>query len=87
MPRRLHGQAEAEVGHDGDDHGVARQLAPLGQVEREEGQQDVAVDDGPAVVDRDDPVGVAVEGQAEVGLVLHDRPRQLAPGRSSRTGR
>ena len=42
----LHGQPEAEVGHDGDDHGVAGQVAPLGQVQREQRQQHVAVDDG-----------------------------------------
>ena len=82
----LHGEAEAEVRHDGDDHGVGGEVAPLGQVQCEQRQQHVAVDHDPVLVDRDDPVGVAVEGQAEVGLVRHDRPRQLA-GRSSRTCR
>ncbi len=41
---RLHGQAEAEVGHDRHHHRVAGEVAPAGQVEGEEGQQDVAVD-------------------------------------------
>ena len=41
----LHGQAEAEVGHDGDGHRVAGELPPLGQIEREQRQQHVAVDD------------------------------------------
>ena len=76
-PVALHGQAESEVGHHGDGDGVPGQASPLGQVEGEEGEQHVAVDDGAGVVDRDHPVGVAVEGQAEVGLVLDDRSTQL----------
>ena len=74
----LHGQPKAEVGHDGDGHGVAGQVSPFGQVQREERQQHVAVDHGAVVVNGNDTVGVAVEGQPEVGLVRHDRARQLA---------
>jgi hypothetical protein len=38
-------------------------LAPLGQVEGEQGQELVAVVAAPVVVDGQQPVGVAVEGQ------------------------
>ena len=44
-PPRLHGQAEAEVGHHGHHHRVAGEQSPLGEVEREEGEQLVAVDE------------------------------------------
>ena len=60
-----HGPVEAEVGHHRDHHGVAGQAAPLAQVGGEQGQQPVAVDDVAVAVDGDDPVGVAVEGQAQ----------------------
>ena len=73
----LHGQTEAEVGHDGDHHGVAGQLAALGQVQREEGQEDVPVDHRTVVVDRDDPVGVPVEGQTKIGTSRDNDPRQF----------
>ena len=73
----LHGEAEAEVRHHRDRHGVAAEPPPLGQVEREQREQDVAVDDAAALVDRDDPVGVAVEGEPEVGLVRDDGAGQL----------
>ena len=35
---------------------------------------------GAGVVDRDDAVGVAVEGQPEVGLVVHDHGRASVVG-------
>ena len=56
------------------------QASPLGQVEGEQGQQHVAVDDGAGVVDRDDPVGVAVEGQPEVGLRCATTARASSAG-------
>ena len=73
---RLHGQAEPEVGHDRHDDGVARQVAPAGQVEGEEGQQDVAVHHRSGVIHRDHTVGIAVEGQAEIRPPLDDGARQ-----------
>ena len=72
-PARLHGQAEPEVGHDGDHHRVAGQPAPLRQVEREQRQQDVTVDHRAGVVDRDHPVGVAVEASPTSAPVLDHR--------------
>ncbi len=68
----LHGEAEAEVGHDRHHNGVAAEASPLGQVEGEQREEDVAVDDRAVLVHRDDPVGVAVEGEPEVGLVRDD---------------
>ena len=54
----------------------------------EEGQEHVAVGDRAGVVHGDDPVGVAVEGQAEVGApVLHHGQREPARDGSSRSGR
>ena len=73
----LHGEAETEVGHDGHRDRVGGEAPALGQVEGEEREQHVAVDDGARVVDGDDPVGVAVEREAEVGLALDDGQRQL----------
>ena len=52
----------------------------LGQVEGEQGQQDVAVHHGAGVVDGDDPVGVAVEGQPEVGPAGSATVRASSPG-------
>ena len=73
----LHGEAEAEVGHDGHRHRGGGQAPALGQVEGEQREQHVTVDDGAGVVHRDDPVGIAVEREAQVGLALDDGPRQL----------
>ena len=84
---RLHGQAEPEVGHDRHHDRVAGQVAPAGEVEGEEGQEDVAVHHRSAVIDRDDAVGVAVEGQAEVGPPLDHGAGQVGPDRSTRTCR
>ena len=80
MPPLRHAQPEAQVGHDRDHHRVAGQLAAVGQVQGEQGQQDVAVHDGTGVVDGDDPVGVTVEGEPEVGTACR-RPRcRQVPG-------
>ena len=65
-----HGQAEPEVGHHGHHHGVAGQLAALGQVQGEQGEQLVPVDQGAGVLHGQQAVGVTVEGQAQVGPVL-----------------
>ena len=73
-----HGQAEPQVGHHGDDHGVARQHAPLVAVEGEDGDQVVAVDQLAPVIDHQHPVGVAVEGDAQVGAPLDHVGLQVA---------
>ena len=45
----------------------------LEALEREDPQELVAVNEPARAVDRDAPVGVAVEGEADVGPVLDDR--------------
>ena len=65
----LHRQAEPEVGHHGDDDRVVAQRAPVAQVAGADGDDVVAVDDGPGVVDGHRAVGVTVEGQPEIGAV------------------
>ena len=48
------------------------------------GQDLVAVDDRAGRVDGQAPVGVAVEGEAEVGVLAHDRrPQVVEVGRSA----
>ena len=76
----LHGPAEAEVGHHRDHHRVAGQLSPLGQVEGEQGQQLVPADHPALGVDGEQAVGVAVEGQPQMGLVLHHGAGQRVGG-------
>ena len=66
---------------------VAGQLPAVGQVQREQGEQHVAVDHRAPVVHGDQPVGVAVEGEAEVGPAFDDRARPGRRGWSSRSRR
>ena len=72
MAATAHGVAEPEVGHHGDDDGVVGEPSLLVQVEGADGDDVVAVHDAAVGVDRREPVGVAVEGQAHVGAVAHD---------------
>ena len=68
----LHGQLEAEVGHDGRDNGVLAQGAVLPHRQGEYGEDLVPVDLGARVVDGQAAVGVTVVRDAEVGAVLDD---------------
>ena len=72
----LHGLHEAEVAHHGGHDRVLDEPALVAQREGEHGEQLVAVDDGALVVDREAAVGVAVEGEADVGAVLQHRGLQ-----------
>ena len=67
-----HRQPEAEVRHHRDDDGVVAQQAPRAHVDRADGDHVVAVDDPTALVDGDQPVAVAVEGEAGEGTLLDD---------------
>ena len=60
IPRSLHQPVETEVGHHGDGDEVDI------QVEREDGEDLVAVDRVAVTVDREHPVAVTVERDAEV---------------------
>ena len=74
---------EAEIGHHGGDNAVARHLAggvPRGGDKR---HQLIAVDEPAALVGDQQAVGVAVEGDADIGaagddLALHRRRRHGA---------
>ena len=71
-PGGLHRLHEAEVAHHGGHDRVVLQLTGLPHRQREDGQDLVAVDDLAVRVDREAAVGVAVEGEADVGTVLED---------------
>jgi hypothetical protein len=64
---------EAEVGHDRGDHGIALQLSPRAQSKRDQRHQLVAVDDLALLVDHDQPIGVAVESDPDVGAAGDNR--------------
>ena len=71
---------------------VATMPSPLSsprrcEPERDQGHQLVAVDDPPLLVDDDQPVGVAVEREADMGAVLDHRLLQQLRVRSIRTRR
>ena len=69
---------EAEVRHHRDDNRPTREEAPARQVGCEEGEQAVTVDDVAAGIDRDHPVGVAVEREPEVSSLRDNGPGQLS---------
>ncbi len=52
---------------------AARQGAAGEAVEGEDPEDLIAVDDLPGRIDRDQPIGIAVEGEADVGPGPHDR--------------
>ncbi len=64
---------EPQVGHDGGHYAAARQAAGLGPGVGDDGHDLVAVDDLAALVADHQPVGVAVERDADVGAILAHR--------------
>ena len=81
-PLAVQPQAEAEVRHDRRDDRVVREPAVLAQGEGQHGQDLVAVDDRAVGRHGEAPVGVAVEGDAEVGALLDHGPlERLQVGR------
>ena len=66
---------------------AAGQCVSLEPLEGEDAEDLVAVDDATRPIDRDQPVGVAVEGEADVGAALDDRPGQRGRRRSRPTRR
>ena len=63
---------EAEIGHDGDDDAGPGEEPLLLPGSGDDGDELVAVDDPALLVDEHDPVGVAVERDADVGADLAD---------------
>ena len=78
---------EPEVGHHRRDHRAAVQLAAPLQAERDQRHQLVAVDQLALLVDDDQPVGVAVEREADVGAARDHRLLQQLRDGSSRSRR
>ena len=66
-----HPEAEAEVGHHGDHHGVLGEVAVGVAVDGADPDDLVAVDQAAGRIDREHAVGVAVEREADVGALLH----------------
>ena len=85
MPCSRHAEPEPEVGHHGDDDGVARRAA-RGRAGRWRMMAMIWSPsiESPVGVDGQHPVGVAVEGEPDVGAALDDRRLQvLGVGRAA----
>ncbi len=65
---------EAEIGHDGGDQGVPGETLAARQAYRDQRHQLVAVENGAVFVGHDQPVGVAIERDPDIGA-----PRQHLP--------
>ena len=80
--RLAHRQVEAEVRHRRDDDRVVAERTAFEHVDRADRDDVVAVDDRAVMVDGDQPVGVAVEGDAQIGAVVaHRVAERLRSGR------
>ena len=74
---RLHREAKAEVAHHRHRHRVASQYTASVAIDGADGDDVIAVDELTAVVDCEHPVGVAVEGQTEIGFAFDDCSLQI----------
>ena len=72
-----HGSTKAEVRHHGHDDRVVAEPAALAQIDGADGDDLVTVDDLTVGVDGHDTVGVAVEGESHVGVLVDDRLAQI----------
>ena len=81
-PRSRLGQIalQAEIGHDGGNDAAAAQPAALVPLGGDERHQLVAIDQIAALIDEDQPVGIAVERDADVGPELPHLVLQLVGG-------
>ena len=82
---RLDDRLEAAVREDRDDQPATRQRIAAQPVEGQDAEHLVAIDDVPRFVDGDQPVGVAVEREPDVGAAGDDRRGQRAPATSRRS--
>ena len=76
---------QPEIGHDRGDDAAAGKLAVRRPASRDQRHDLVAVDDVAVLVGDDEPVGVAVERDADVGAMLAAPPRTWLRARSSRS--
>ena len=72
-PGVAHRQVETEIGHHRHDDGVVAKLTLGEQIRSDDGDDVIAVDDRPGVIDGDQAVCVTVECHADVGAVLQHR--------------
>src|SRR3954451_15075466 len=82
----LHRRVEAVVRHHRHGDPIARETAGAAQVQRGEGDELVAVDDGAGAVDGEDAVAVAVEGEPDVVAALADGLDERAEVRGAHAG-
>jgi hypothetical protein len=66
------GDLEAEIGHDGGDDAIAGEAALGAEAEGGEIEHGIAVDEAAGGGLEDGAVGIAVEGDAEVGIVIEN---------------
>ena len=75
-PRAPEERFERTVRHHRADHDRRVQLVVSREVARGEREHDVAIMDAAGRVDGDDAIAVAIEGEADVRLLVHHRARQ-----------
>ena len=81
---RLERTVQSQVAHRGHDESAAQGPA-LGEVQGEQDHHVVAVAHRAVRVDRDEAIGVAVEGEAQVGAEFeHGRDEVVDVGRAAR---
>ena len=73
---------EAEIGHDGCDQRIAGEATAALQAQRDQRHQLVAVEDDAALVGHDQPVGIAIESDPDIGTPRQHLPAHLL-GRES----
>ncbi|MEK9937911.1 MAG: hypothetical protein VW552_04200 [Ilumatobacter sp.] len=71
--RLLHGETQTEVGHDGDNEGLAAQRSAVPQVDGEHRHDVITVENGAVPGHDDHAIGVAVESEADVRPARDDR--------------
>ena len=74
----MEGLVKPKIAHDGRDQGVFSQQPSRLVIHGEHGHGGVAVDDAAEFVDEDEAIGVAVEGDADVGAVFANEGRAVA---------
>jgi hypothetical protein len=84
MPCLFEEALEAQIGHHGGDHAGLAKPAVFLPALRDHREQLVAVDDMAALVDQDDPVGVAIERECRYRRASRAPSSTALPARSSR---
>ena len=83
-PACLDDRLEAAIRQDRDDEAATRQRVARQPVESQDPEHLVAIDDLAGRIDRDEPVGIAVEREADVRSGRDDRLGERRRGRGAR---